>query len=525
MTSAVRCALPAIVMWLATLWIGVWPAAATTICVPTFRADCPNAAGSKAVADVEQAMSTDASDGTADTIRIAPGTYTEGGSFEPVGGTPGVYEPTGSDPLTIIGGGPASTVLTSSATGNLFLFNLNFNNTRSILIRDLTARIPASFDDGLGGGFQLDGDTLDNVDIVSRNEGSGGIESVVGAGNVFRNGEVRGESGGTIGDGLRAGGASGGSLLAEDVTIRGASWSLIASEAGSQLTARRADVIGARTYGAIATRGSLSLENSRIAVADGVGIYASSTADPTSLSANHVTILDSGASYPAIDLEKETGAAGVTATVSNSILRGFGSGYKVNAAAGPGIGIAKLTVRYSNFLAKGTNSGLLDIGTGNIDADPLLAADLSLPAGSPSVDTGDPAPGGLTTDFLGAPRPVDGNGDGVARRDMGAFEYQPPAPPAEPPGPGVDTAPPQTKIVKGPGSKLAKGIAKFRFRSSESGSTFLCKLDRKKAKRCRSPKRYRKLKAGRHTFKVWAIDAAGNKDPTPARRKFRVPAP
>lgn len=29
-----------------------------------------------------------------------------------------------------------------------------------------------------------------------------------------------------------------------------------------------------------------------------------------------------------------------------------------------------------------------------------------------------------TEDFDALPRPVDGNRDGVARRDMGAFEYQ-----------------------------------------------------------------------------------------------------
>jgi hypothetical protein len=57
------------------------------------------------------------------------------------------------------------------------------------------------------------------------------------------------------------------------------------------------------------------------------------------------------------------------------------------------------------------------------------------------------------------------------------------------------------------------------------GSTSACKLDARKAARCRSPKRYKHLKPGRHTFKAWAIDAAGNKDPTPAKRKFRVPAP
>jgi virginiamycin B lyase len=93
-----------------------------------------------------------------------------------------------------------------------------------------------------------------------------------------------------------------------------------------------------------------------------------------------------------------------------------------------------------------------------------------------------------------------------------------PPPPAQP-----DTAPPQTKISSGPGKALAKGIAKFRFRSSEAGSTFLCKLDAKKARRCSAPKRYRGLRPGKHVFRVWAVDAAGNKDPSPAKRRFRVP--
>jgi hypothetical protein len=84
--------------------------------------------------------------------------------------------------------------------------------------------------------------------------------------------------------------------------------------------------------------------------------------------------------------------------------------------------------------------------------------------------------------------------------------------------------PPQTTISSGPGKKLADGIAKFRFRSSEGGSRFLCKFDRHKTADCNSPKTYKHLKAGRHVFRVWAIDAAGNQDPTPAKRRFRATA-
>ena len=91
------------------------------------------------------------------------------------------------------------------------------------------------------------------------------------------------------------------------------------------------------------------------------------------------------------------------------------------------------------------------------------------------------------------------------------------------PAPQTDTAAPQTTIVRGPGNRLGRGVAKFSFKSSEPGSTFQCKLDGKRAARCKSPRVFKRLQPGSHNFRVWATDAAGNKDPTPARRSFRIP--
>ena len=59
----------------------------------------------------------------------------------------------------------------------------------------------------------------------------------------------------------------------------------------------------------------------------------------------------------------------------------------------------------------------------------------------------------------------------------------------------------------------------------EAASTFKCKLDRRKAAPCRSPKTYRGLKEGQHIFEVFAIDAAGNRDRSPAKRRFTVVEP
>jgi hypothetical protein len=87
---------------------------------------------------------------------------------------------------------------------------------------------------------------------------------------------------------------------------------------------------------------------------------------------------------------------------------------------------------------------------------------------------------------------------------------------------GSDDKAPQTTIRKGPKKKSQSTAAKFKFTSSEAGSTFQCKLDKKPVKKCKSPKKYKGLKPGKHVFKVWAADAAGNKDPTPAKKKFEV---
>jgi hypothetical protein len=85
-----------------------------------------------------------------------------------------------------------------------------------------------------------------------------------------------------------------------------------------------------------------------------------------------------------------------------------------------------------------------------------------------------------------------------------------------------DAAAPQTKITKKPDARTEKTTAKFAFNSNEAGSTFKCKLDKRKFKRCKSPKKYKNLDPGKHKFKVKATDAAGNTDRTPAKVSFKV---
>jgi CotH kinase protein len=97
------------------------------------------------------------------------------------------------------------------------------------------------------------------------------------------------------------------------------------------------------------------------------------------------------------------------------------------------------------------------------------------------------------------------------------------APPNDPPA--ADTQPPETTLTAVPRnvirSKRAHVRARFRFESSEQGSTFECRLDQGVWKPCSSPARP-KVERGRHRFRVVATDAAGNADPTPAIARFRL---
>ena len=89
-------------------------------------------------------------------------------------------------------------------------------------------------------------------------------------------------------------------------------------------------------------------------------------------------------------------------------------------------------------------------------------------------------------------------------------------------GGGVASDAPNTKIKKRPKNRSGDDSPTFKFKSTESGSKFKCKLDRKKFRKCKSPKTYRGLDPGPHIFKVKAIDADGNVDKTPAKDRFAV---
>lgn len=106
----------------------------------------------------------------------------------------------------------------------------------------------------------------------------------------------------------------------------------------------------------------------------------------------------------------------------------------------------------------------------------------------------------------------------------GAFDWAPLPPQpaaANPESPSTEQAAPKTFLRKHPPKRTRKRQAKFTFISSPPGAGFECKLDKKPFRRCASPYK-RKVKLGKHRFKVRAVDAQGKADPTPAVFRWKV---
>jgi hypothetical protein len=100
-----------------------------------------------------------------------------------------------------------------------------------------------------------------------------------------------------------------------------------------------------------------------------------------------------------------------------------------------------------------------------------------------------------------------------------ACSSQPPPGGGYPPG---GSGAPRTRITGHPRKVTRDRTPTFRFASNRAGASFLCKLDRRRFRPCRSPFTTRRLSPGRHLFAVKARAPSGTLDPTPARYRFRV---
>jgi PKD repeat protein len=197
-------------------------------------------------------------------------------------------------------------------------------------------------------------------------------------------------------------------------------------------------------------------------------------------------------------------------TLANSIVRNCTTTLRREAA---GNETANLEVFNSDLdlsptAVVQTGSGTLTAGPGdgNLNADPLFVGlpslEYLLRFSSPLVDRGLTSlvsPNESTTDLNGDPRVVDGNGDGTATRDVGAFEYQRRAPAV------TTSAAPKTAEI---GQAVAFSGSAIEGDPAESVNSFAWRFD--DGATATGPTASHAFRtAGAHTATLSATDSAG----------------
>jgi len=354
--------------------------------------------------ELQTALTTAESNGEDDTIRVVEGTYAGNFSFE----SGETYD------LTILGGhtsgcglrkfDPANTVLDGGAAGQVLNLYSAYDYV-DIAVEGLTLQNGYTSGDDGGGIYVrtlpplIGGNINIRLSIIQNNT------ALVGGGVYVRN---SGESG-TTGD----------IVIANNFVLNNTSTT---NDGGLSLT-------NDATTG---TAGDIVLINNVVANntnqgAVGGGVQAESSADsgtPGTITLTNNTITGNSASTfgGGISLDRDG-----TINCYNNIISGNTSSAYFDIRL---VGTAGTANGYGNNYDTDHMAGSWDNGDNNINVDPLFmhadAGDYRLKSRSQCIDSGETqAPGIPNKDIEGNSRPVDGDRDGNAVIDMGAYEYLP----------------------------------------------------------------------------------------------------
>ena len=409
-------------------------AGATTFCVGE-PAGCSGLDLSAGQLDSGAMHSSLLSNGAPDEIVLGAGTFSDPQGFS-LGGI---------DPVEIRGAGRDATVLTSTSATTGVLLNLD-SFTRPVTLRHLAVEVPPTW---LDGNIQTHAIRIlghvEDVRVISQNPHTTGIEAR--GTSTLRRVEITAAQGAAVR--TECGGTD---LTVEDSRLTGRTGIDVGSCAmapvtvdveRSIVTASSGNSVGAALYssGAVSTiRDSLLKVRS-----DGITRAAGVIATSGSVVADHLTIVrDGGPLDETIGIwAHATGNGNAQINLTNAVVSGVGEPGRREGSGAGYTGTAKVVIAHNLLPAAfplGTGKGYVVNGLGNLVApDPgfvnAIGGDFRLLAASPAIDSGDDEFADSTRALDGLPRVVDGNGDGAAVTDRGAYEAPAPSP-AQPTDPG-----------------------------------------------------------------------------------------
>lgn len=433
--------------------------------------------------------------------------------------------------LDIVGAGRGSTTIVNDpAQGqNSPALHLQGNAT----VSDLKVSITGTHRQGLG---LAAGATAERVDITGAEPAGNRIGLLIGGG-VFTEGTI------ALGTDDRGVMGDQGQSLVERSEIRAATGVQVASKTGT--LAVRQTRIAATAVGAEAQAGRVDLDSVLVDMSQGgTGLNVvnwNSYDGALGIVGRHVTVVgDGGPNSMGVRVVANTPTEMAAGTLKHSIVTGFGHPVVRSASAGSAI----LTLHHSSAGAPlagdnvntGTGTGVYGTAHSLAPAPQFVDpanGDFRLAPGSALIDAGtaDPLePGESTLDLGGLARIADGDGNGSAERDLGAFEQPAPVPPAASPPASGSTETPSAPTSTPAQDTVAPGISgltvknrRVRFTLSEAARVQV-RLQRKRGGKWVSLRpltrlagktgvnsvQLRSLRSGRYRVVLKATDAAGN---------------
>jgi len=372
-----------------------------------------------------------------DTVLVAPGTYVENINFQ------------GKAITVTSSGGPSVTRIDGGASGTVVTFN--HSEGASSVLSGFTIR-NGKRNGGFGGGISISGASPTiTANVITGNHAAVGPGIYVSGGSpliqgntITGNNQLASGSGYQGGGGIAVDGSSstpgnpqiiGNSITNNSVASGGIGGGISATLFSSPLIQNNL-IQGNSAYnygGGIALQSRASpvvvqnviVGNSSQFGGSGGGMWVA----PDSLAPTSVQTISNNTISSNTAFDNTAGivvdGVGQKATFANNIVVAAQTAVTCKSSTAP---------TFSNNDALST-SGTTWTGIcapvappGNISADPkfLSASDFHLQWGSPAVDVGTNSASGLPSmDFSGNPRIVDGNSDGTAVVDLGAYELSP----------------------------------------------------------------------------------------------------